>query len=165
MLFEIAAARGMFLRAADAGDEKFQRVLFEEARSDYDTLASWPADVREPFLDQQYRFQTLGYAAEYPGAERLIVSNGSEAVGRLVIDRTTRDWHLVDIAVLRAWRGSGIGSALMESILHGARALRAQCVRLSVETHNPARRLYERFGFVVEEEGNPHIAMIWRGVN
>jgi ribosomal protein S18 acetylase RimI-like enzyme len=45
-------------------------------------------------------------------------------------------------------RGHGVGTALLEELLAQARAAGHPAVSLSVDTDNPAVRLYERLGFV-----------------
>jgi hypothetical protein len=35
-------------------------------------------------------------------------------------------------------------------------------LQLTVDFQNPARRLYQRLGFVAEEESIPAVAMSWR---
>jgi ribosomal protein S18 acetylase RimI-like enzyme len=52
------------------------------------------------------------------------------------------------VAVRREARGRGVGSALLEALIVSARAAHVGALSLSVEEDNPARRLYERFGFV-----------------
>jgi GNAT superfamily N-acetyltransferase len=52
------------------------------------------------------------------------------------------------IAVTPAAIGQGIGGALLGALLNLARG-RYSAVALSVRANNPARRLYERHGFVV----------------
>jgi GNAT superfamily N-acetyltransferase len=55
------------------------------------------------------------------------------------IDESTPE---LSIAILPAWRGKGIGSQLLKSLLNEVPA-----VSLSCDPANPARRLYLRFGF------------------
>jgi ribosomal protein S18 acetylase RimI-like enzyme len=54
------------------------------------------------------------------------------------------------IAVLPKWLGQGIGGRMLTQVLEDARAVHPAVV-LSVREANPARRLYERLGFVVVE--------------
>lgn len=54
------------------------------------------------------------------------------------------------IALAPEYRGQGTGTRLLETLLAAA-ALQFRAVSLSVEQSNPARRLYERFGFVIVE--------------
>ena len=60
----------------------------------------------------------------------------------------------LSIAVARAHRGRGAGSLLLGGILGRARARHVQRISLSVHRENPARSLYERFGFAkVDDRG------------
>jgi ribosomal protein S18 acetylase RimI-like enzyme len=154
-------ARGVALRPAEAADRDFERALFATARPDAALLAGWPDDVREAFLDQQFQFQTVHYARAYPQAERLIVVSGTESIGRLILDRAGPEWTLVDIALMPAWRGRGVGSELLSAILAAAGEARAVVV-LTVDLQNRARGLYERLGFLATGESFPNLAMAWR---
>ena len=51
------------------------------------------------------------------------------------------------IAVVPSKRGKGLGEELMQSLLDRARQAGHRSISLSVERANPARKLYERFGF------------------
>ena len=57
------------------------------------------------------------------------------------------------IAVVPSKRGHGIGDELLQALLSKARAAGYQRLSLSVEPGNPARKLYERHGFSVVDEG------------
>jgi GNAT superfamily N-acetyltransferase len=155
------ASEGLSLWPAGAADLAFERALFETARTDAALLAAWPEDVRRPFLDQQFQAQTVYYARAYPNAERSIILSHTEPIGRLILDRSGETWTLVDVALVPAWRGKGIGGALVGTILSAAATAGAR-VSLSVEVLNPARSLYERLGFVVIEEAIPHLSMQWK---
>ncbi len=79
--------------------------------------------------------------------------------------RLLPDGHIGRMAVLPTWRGQGIGRALLDAALAGARARGLTCVRLSAQTH--AADFYRRAGFVTqggpyEEAGIPHLAMLKR---
>ncbi len=60
--------------------------------------------------------------------------------------------HVLNVAVAPAFRGQGLGAALMREALREARVERASAVTLEVRRSNGSgRRLYEGFGF--EEVG------------
>jgi ribosomal protein S18 acetylase RimI-like enzyme len=93
------------------------------------------------------------YSGVYAGADFLLIENGSGPIGRIYVHRTLGEICLMEVSLLSAWRGQGIGSALLRELLDEARAS-ATAVTLHVEPFNPARKLYERFGFrLVERRG------------
>jgi predicted GNAT family N-acyltransferase len=76
--------------------------------------------------------------------------------------RLVPDGHIGRMAVLKNWRGGGVGSALMHRLLQLAREARHEVIRLHAQTH--AIGFYEKHGFVAEgeefmEAGIPHFVM------
>lgn len=65
--------------------------------------------------------------------------------GEGYIDATTPE---LGVAVLQEHRGKGVGTALMAELARRGRAAGLARLGLSVEPGNPARRLYERLGYV-----------------
>lgn len=65
----------------------------------------------------------------------------------------------LSLAVIPTRRGKGIGTELLRSLLDEA-AKRHACVSLSVASHNPARRLYEREGFTLQGVAGNSITML-----
>ncbi len=60
----------------------------------------------------------------------------------------------LSVALQAEFRGAGIGTRLLRALLDEARARGVAAVSLSVQDANPARRLYERLGFVpVRDDG------------
>lgn len=53
----------------------------------------------------------------------------------------------VAMGVVPVWRGRGVGTGLLDALIVAARGAGSAALSLSVEPDNPARRLYERFGF------------------
>lgn len=67
------------------------------------------------------------------------------------------------MAVLKEWRGMGIGRALILCLLEEAK--KRGVIRLALHAQTHARGFYERFGFSTEgdefaEAGIPHVKMI-----
>lgn len=80
-----------------------------------------------------------------------IIMRSGEPVGLLKVVRNGSQWELLQIQLVPALQGAGVGSRIIRSLLAEARAAGA-VVRLGVLKANPARRLYERLGFVIVAE-------------
>ncbi len=83
--------------------------------------------------------------------------------------RRMRDYGYVDdgtpslaIALLPEYRGRGIGTALLGALLRRLREKGYRQVSLSVQTDNPAVRLYRRAGFVPVAQKGPEAVMVCR---
>jgi len=100
------------------------------------------------FLQQQFDAQHRHYQAHYRGAEFSLILQGEQPIGRLYLFRGPGTHNLMDLSLLPAWRGRGIGRALLAGLVDEADRL-GKAIRLYVESDNPARRLYEHFGFIV----------------
>ena len=64
------------------------------------------------------------------------------------------------IAVVPSKRGHGIGDELLSALIQMAQAGGYDRLSLSVEPGNPARKLYERHGFAVVDEGDEAWTMV-----
>lgn len=147
-------------RAATAADDAFLRALYASTRTDLDGVG-WPDEMRDAVFEMQWRAQRAGYAATHPRARDEIVELDGRPVGRLLVDGDADDVVLVDVALVQECRGLGIGRELVEDVQRRAAASGRE-VRLHVATGSPARRLYERLGFVVGGGSEMHIEMRWR---
>ncbi|MCC6818326.1 MAG: GNAT family N-acetyltransferase [Bacteroidia bacterium] len=101
-------------------------------------------------------------AIEYAAKERtglggyvILLEEDHELIGAVIINKTGMDEYipeniLVYIAVHKNFRGQGVGVKLMEQVLLTCKG----DIALHVEKDNPAKRLYEKFGFE-----NPYLEM------
>ena len=103
----------------------------------------------------------MTYRLRFPDARFEIVEDADGPVGRIVTDRGTEAFTLVDIALLPERCGRGLGTRLLAAVMDEARAV-GRPLRLSVTAHNPgARRLYERLGFVPAGRSELHTDLVW----
>jgi GNAT superfamily N-acetyltransferase len=72
-------------------------------------------------------------------------------VGLLKVSRDALEWVVIQIQLVPAWQGRGIGAALLAEVVGQATRAGAD-LTLSVLKANPARALYERLGFFIERE-------------
>ncbi len=162
-LARAAAPFDIALRWARDGDRPALLALYATTRAEELAAQPWPEATRAQFVAQQYDLQHRHFVAHYADAEFLVLVRGPEVVGRLYVDRSARAPRdlVVDILLAPAWRGAGIGGALLRAVLADA-AARGREVELHVLAWNlGARRLYERLGFHVADAGSPHVLMRW----
>jgi GNAT superfamily N-acetyltransferase len=75
---------------------------------------------------------------------------GGDEPGYGFVDEQTPE---LAIAVVPSKRGHGVGDELLKALIGKAKAAGYGRLSLSVEPGNPARKLYERHGFSVVDEG------------
>jgi len=92
------------------------------------------------------------------GQDQIVAIHGHD-IGVLSVRRREADLFIDKLTILPDYQGWGIGSNLMGGLLAGASA-QGLPVRLHVLKLNPARRLYERLGFVVEGEAGDDSMMV-----
>ena len=136
------------LRRVEPADEVELRAIFAASRSEQFDAAELTSEALRTILDIQFEAQRRHYAHHYPDAEYLVLLNATTPAGRLIIERHRDELLLVDILVDPSWRGRGLGTWALHHVVAEARGLGLP-VRCHVDPTNPARRLYERLGFVV----------------
>jgi ribosomal protein S18 acetylase RimI-like enzyme len=141
------------LRPATDGDAELLYEIYASTRQEELAPLDWEASVKEAFLRQQFAAQDTYYRATFRQASYDLIVDGEEVLGRLYVDRGKVVWLVLDIALLPAHRGRGIGSQLLQQVIAEAEAAGSP-VQIHVERLNPARRLYERLGFrQIEDQG------------
>ena len=156
-----AAAFDVSYRPLAEGDLPFIAALYASTRAEEVAATAWPEEMQRAFLDHQFQAQHDHYQGHYPAASWLVVEAAGAPIGRLYLDDRDGDLHLIDISLVPERRGGGIGTAIMADLLDWARG-RGKTMTLYVEPPNPARRLYERFGFAPEGEAGVYEMMVWR---
>ena len=143
----------MIVRAATAADLPFLQAMLYEA-------ATWRPEAQPPPLeavlaDPHASRYLSGWGrdgdAGVIGAEDRPV--GAAWFRLFPVDEpgygfVATDVPELSIGVVAESRGRGIGTRLLEALVEVARADGQRAISLSVEPDNPARRIYERAGFV-----------------
>jgi len=86
----------------------------------------------------------------------------AEDGGAIGTGRLLPDGHIGRMAVMKAWRGKGVGALLLQTLVERARQKHHACVRLNAQAD--AAGFYRRYGFEVAgaeftEAGIPHVPM------
>ena len=151
----------MNLRSATTDDAAFLERVYAGTRSDELALTDWSDGQKAQFCRMQFDAQDRHYREQYPGAEFSVIVRDGEAVGRLYVDRREREIRIMDISLLPADRGAGIGTRLLRELQEEARA-KGGALSIHVEKFNRAMRLYERLGFQPVEDQGVYLLMEWR---
>lgn len=129
--------------------------------------ATWQKDraalrhIRERvFMQEQHVPAELEWDGEDERAFHLLAFDSENKP--IACARMLHDGHIGRMAVLPAWRGQGIGSALLCAVIEAAREQGLGSAFLDAQTH--ALGFYRRHGFITEGEpfmdaGIPHRRM------
>lgn len=148
-------------RPVEADDQELLYGVYASTRTEELAPVPWTEAQKEAFLRMQFRAQTLDYQANYPDAERRLILVDGVPAGRLYVDRREDEVRIVDIALLPAHRGAGVGGAILRDLLAEAAAA-GKPLRIHVEQVNPALRLYERLGFKRIGDTGVYYLMEWK---
>ncbi|SPE55795.1 GCN5-related N-acetyltransferase [Verrucomicrobia bacterium] len=148
------------LRSEQPQDEAFLFELYASTRQEELDAWGWPPEMRSAFLTLQFK-ASQGYHRAFPDADFQVVLRDGVNAGRLILNRASHEWRIVDIAFLPQYRNAGLGTALLQKILCEAAAA-DQPVRLKVLKGNRASRFYQRLGFAKIGETEILEEMEWR---
>ena len=135
------------LRPVGSADRGFLLQLYGSTRDEELAQVPWSDGEREAFLRHQFDAQDRYYREHYRDASFDVVERDGVPVGRLYVARWADEIRIMELSLQPGHRGAGIGTGLMSAILDEAAHARKR-TSVHVEQLNPARRLYERLGFV-----------------
>jgi ribosomal protein S18 acetylase RimI-like enzyme len=148
----------LLLRPVAEGDRDFLVALYAGTREEELAHVAWDDAVKAAFLEQQFSAQDHHYRAHYPGATLDVIEVDGARAGRLYVHRGPSDIRIMDIALAPAFRGRGIGTSLLRTLMDEADAS-ARKLSIHVEMNNPARTLYDRLGFRPAGEHGVYVLM------
>jgi ribosomal protein S18 acetylase RimI-like enzyme len=161
MLHQTSSPRsGLALRPFTESDQDFLAALYASTRAEELAVTGWPEDFKASFCAQQFAAQTVHYQAHYREASFCVIEREGTPIGRLIVWRSPASLHVIDISLLPAARGQGIGSRLLADLLAEASEAGKQ-VSLCVDKMNRAGRLYERLGFEITADEGVSWRMVW----
>lgn len=139
-------------------DRPFLRAVYGATRWEELAPTGWTDAQKEAFLDHQFGAQDAHYTSNYDNATYSVIVVDGYPAGRLYVARWAGEIRIMDIALLPAARGRGVGTSLLRALIDEA-ASEGKKLSIHVEGENPAMRLYERLGFVKLEERGPYFLM------
>lgn len=149
------------LRPVTPADESLLITLYGSSREQELALVAWDAAQRDMFIRLQAAAQLRHYQTEFPQAVHSIILLEQRPVGRLYVDRREQEIRILDMTLLPEYRGQGIGSPLIHSLMDEA-TRSDKPVTIYVESYNPSMRLFERLGFTPIDSLGYSLLMSWR---
>jgi len=123
----------MTIRSATPADIPHMLSLAQQA----ETAAHW--------AEREYHAL---FAAEAPKRIVLVADEYGTLAGFLIARADLDEWEIENVVVAQGHRRTGVGSAVVEELLHQAATAKATSVLLEVRESNAAARvLYEKLGF------------------
>lgn len=130
-----------FLRPATPADLEFIKALHKANFKDQVTaIWGWDETMQSRLVEERFD----------PAKLRIIQSNGKD-IGALQTEARPEEVILENIQLLPDYQRRGLGSKIIRDVLADADAAQLP-VTLTVLRTNPARSLYERFGFFVTRQ-------------
>ena len=155
-----ATAQRVSLRPTTPEDRAFLLEVYGSTREHELSQVEWAPGQRAAFLQMQFDAQDTQYRQHNPHGSFDVIEVDGAPAGRLYVDRRPGDLRVVDISLLPAYRGLGVGGWLLRRLMDQA-ADEGRIVSIHVEVHNPAAALYERLGFEVVAEHGVYRRMEW----
>lgn len=153
-------AVGFTLRPEREDDTPFLMRLYASTRADEMKLIDWDEAQKQAFLASQFQAQRHHYRTYIADCAFDVIDQDGAPAGRLYVDARPSRLHIVDISLMPAWRGRGVGTAILQALKKAA-ADSGRGLGIMVEKFNPALRLYRRLGFTDVADHGVYLEMEW----
>jgi len=148
------------LRPATPEDDVLFLEIYASTRTFELQFTEWSEAEKADFCRSQFEAQTAHYQLHYPKADYAAILIDGTPAGRLYVDRRPHEIRIMDIALLTAYRGQGIGGRILTTLQNEARDS-GTLLSIHVERFNPALQLYVRLGFKLAEDKGVYLLLHW----
>jgi len=152
---------GAALRPVTAHDQPFLLSLYASTREAELRLTNWTDAEKQQFVRMQFEAQQRAYFG-YADAEFFLILQDGTPAGRIYLQHRHDAILVIDVSLLPAYCGQGIGSAVLSAVLRQAMGA-GKRVQIHVERFNPAQRLYQRLGFRLVADKGVYLFLEWSG--
>ncbi len=123
--------------------------LRKAKKEDFDFLRTLHRLTLKPYVEEIWgwdeTFQLKIFRDRFNPEKIQIVQSSGKDIGVLEIEKKEKEIFLANFLLLPDYQNKGIGSQILKDIIHEANGLP---ITLSVLRPNPAKKFYERLGFV-----------------
>jgi len=150
------------LRPLTEKDLPFIEKLYRSAKEKgLDLNKNWTELQKAAFFRMQSILQDAHYKKVFPNAVFEIIEYNKKTVGRLYTHESENEITGIDISLLPEFRGRGIGTKILRSLLAKA-ADKQKIFATQVERNNPAYQLYLRLGFKYTGDNGTYYCLEYR---
>lgn len=143
-----------FRQATDADYDFLYQLNVAALREYVELLWGW-----EETWQREY------FARKFDPKKRKIIQIEGQDAGVLIVEHHERQLYLALIELLPEFQGRGVGTAIITDLCSQARE-HNQVVTLHVlKSNQPARRLYERLGFIFAGEEEHKVKMVYKATD
>ena len=136
----------------------FLLQLYATTRMDELAQVPWTDEQKVAFVVQQFTAQHQHWQENYTDTSWDVILLDGEPIGRLYVARWPEEIRIVDIVLMPEHRSAGIGTRFFRELFEEADRS-GRKVSIHVEAFNPAKRLYERLGFVQAGDRGVYLLM------
>lgn len=145
--------RNLGIRVAEDHDRGPIAEFYRQVRAPEFSALPWPPEHLHTLLDQQQALQRRHYVSAYAQQVELLVTSDQAVQGRIWLAHLPGLVRIVEIVIVPALRGQGLGTDTLRAIQLTA-ASDCLDVDLHVKGDSPAVALYTRLGFLVTATGD-----------
>ena len=146
------------LKPLSSTDFDILKKIYRSTREAELTANNWNEEQKTRFIEFQFNAQHAHYLSTFKGAELNIILLKRKTIGRLYVWETETQIRLIDISILPEYKNKGIGTRILKDLIKRANKA-GKVLNLHVAHHNPALKLYERFGFKTTEDTGAYYFM------
>jgi len=117
--------------------------------------------LMKPYVEQSHEWDETLFDKYFEPEKVSIIQVDGKDIGMLTVEHLENHIYLGDIQIDEAYQGKGIGSNILKSLIKKAQQSTLP-IKLKVLKVNPARNLYERFGFKLSEEQEYSIVLEYK---
>ena len=140
-----------FRQATDADYDFLYKLHVLALRPYVELLWGWEETWQQEYFKRKFN----------PLTRKIIQIEGWDA-GVLVVQHHPQQIYIALIEVMPEFQGRGVGTAILTELCSQARACNKAVTLHVLKSNHPARRLYEKSGFVIASEEEHRIKMIKR---
>lgn len=130
---------------------------------DYDFLFNLHVATIKPYVEATWGWndavQADFFRQKFDPAKRQIILLEGKPAGVLSVEEQENEIFLALIEILPEYQGRGLGTAVIENVIHSAGQHGRPVTLRVLKANHPARRLYHRLGFTITEKTPTHYYM------